>query len=805
LAQSYRFGDVEVRPAERQLLVEGRPAPVGARAFDVLIALIDHRDRVVSKNELLDMVWPGLVVEENNLQVQVSSLRKLLGPQSVATVPGRGYRFTLKVEPTDAAPSCPLPVRNHNLPAQLNSFIGREREIDEIRQSLRTARLVTLTSMGGTGKTRLSLQVAAEVVDEFSDGVWFVELAPVADERRVAQAVASVLGVKEEAGRPVVEALAKYASDRRMLIILDNCEHLAHACADLAKHLLQAGAHLKVLASSREPLHLPGETICPVPALGLPNRDQKIALESLLQCEAVRLFADRAAAVQPNFKVTAANAGAVAEICRRLDGIPLAIELAAARMRGMSIESIATRLNDCFRVLVGGDQTALPRQQTLRASIDWSYDLLEIPERVILRRLAVFAGGWTLEAAEAVCAGGDVEKAAVLELLMRLVDKSLVSLDADGERYHLLETVRQYALELLNASGESDPTRLRHLNYFVALAEMANPQLIGPQQAQWHARLGLERENLLSAHAWCENPANGCELGLRLVCAIKFYWVSQGLMELGHRVMVEALARAPATDRSLLRCKALLGAGQLGFFMGRYAEAQSYIEESLAIARERDDSTVIAMALQPLGMACLGQGHLAAARGHLEAALELARKGGNKREVAAALNALAQLYRMEGQLDTCELLYESGIVLARELNDDEVVAIALLNLAMVSICRARAARARQILPEVFEIVVRNGSKAVGQSVLEVSAGLAVLEDEWDRAARFFGAAEAQAARTGLRRDPADEAFLAPRIAKAREELGTPEFAAAEAQGRALAYASAISEARAWLEPETATR
>jgi non-specific serine/threonine protein kinase len=805
LAQSYRFGDVEVRPAERQVLVDGRPAPVGARAFDVLLALIDHRDRVVSKNELLDMVWPGLVVEENNLQVQVSSLRKVLGPNSVATIPGRGYRFTLKVEPGDAAPACPLPVHNHNLPAQLNSFVGREREIDEIRQCLRSARLVTLTSMGGTGKTRLSLQVAAGIVDEFSDGVWYVELAPVADERRVAQAVALVLGVKEEAGRPVVEALAKYVGDRRMLIVLDNCEHLAHACADLAKYLLQAGGQLKILASSREPLRVPGEAIYPVPALGLPNWDKHVALDALLQCEAVRLFVDRAVAVQPAFKVTAANAGAVAEICRRLDGIPLAIELAAARMRAMSIESIATRLNDCFRVLVGGDQTALPRQQTLRASIDWSYDLLEIPERVTLRRLAVFAGGWTMEAAEAVCAGGDVDETDVVELLMRLADKSLVALDAEGERYHLLETVRQYALELLNASGEADQTRMRHLSYFVALAETANPQLIGPQQARWHARLGLERENLLSAHTWCDNPANGCELGLRLVCAIKYYWAAQGLVELGHRMMVEALARAPGSDRSLLRCKALLGAGQFACFMGRYAEAQRYIEESLAIARELGDATMVAMALQPLGLACLGQAHLAAARGHFEAALDLARKGGNKREIAAALNALAQLYRMEGQLDTCELLYENGLALARELNDDEVLAIALLNLAMVSICRDRAAPARETLSEAFEIAARNGSKALGQSVLEVSAGLAVLEDELDRAARFFGAAEAQAARTGMRRDPADEAFLAPRIAKAREALGTPEFAAAESQGRALPYATAISEAGAWLERETATR
>ena len=258
MARSYRFGAVEVRPSERQLLVEGRPAPVGARAFDVLLALIDHRDRVVTKNELLDIVWPGLVVEENNLQVQVSSLRKLLGAQSVATVPGRGYRFTLEPEIEEAVAACPLPARRHNLPSQLTSFIGREQEIAEVRKCLAAHRLVTLTSVGGTGKSRLSLQVAAQVIDDFADGVWFVELAPLADERRVAHAVAAVLGVKEEAGRPIIEALVRHVRDRAMLIVLDNCEHVLHACADVAKQLLQSGEGVKILASSREQLHVAG-------------------------------------------------------------------------------------------------------------------------------------------------------------------------------------------------------------------------------------------------------------------------------------------------------------------------------------------------------------------------------------------------------------------------------------------------------------------------------------------------------------------------------------------------------------------
>ena len=799
MAQSYRFGDVEVRPAERQLLVEGRPAALGARAFDVLLALIDHRDRVLTKNELLDIVWPGLVVEENNLQVQVSSLRKLLGAQSVATIPGRGYRFTLEVEPIDGAPSSAVPLRKHNLPAQLNSFVGREREIGEIKECLESARLVTLCSVGGTGKTRLSLQVAAGLVHDYPDGVWFVELAPLSDERRVSQAIASVLHVTEEAGRPVLEALVKYVQDRRLLLILDNCEHLLQCCAEIAKHLLQAGTHLKILASSREQLHVAGEKVYPVPALALPNWDAKVAIDALVQSEAVRLFIDRTVAVQPAFKVTAANASAVADICRRLDGIPLAIELAAARASALSVESISARLNDCFRLLTGGDTTALPRQQTLRASIDWSYDLLTIPERVVLRRLAVFAGGWTLEAAEAVGAGGDVASADLMDLLTHLVDKSLVALDAQGERYHLLETVRQYAQELLHASGEEDETRTRHLNYFVAMANAARTGIVGPQQAFWLARLDSERENLLAAHTWCDNAPNGAELGFALVSGLNVYWTIRGLMGLGHRVMVDALARARAQDRSPARCRALFDAGQLDYFMGRYAEAQRHLEESLAIARELGNLQAIAKPLQPLGGACLGQGVLATARKHLEEALELARKSGEKRQIGAALNALAQLHRVEGALDTAQLLYENFLGHARELADSESIAIGHLNLAMVSICRGSNGDARARLLKALAIVDEIGSKSSGQSVLEVCAGLSALREEWEITAHFFGAAEAQSAQSGIHRDPTDEAFLAPLVAKARHALGAARSREAEEAGRALSYEEAMVQARVWLE------
>ena len=686
----------------------------------------------------------------------------------------------------------------NNLPQQMTSFVGRERELADVRTLLRKSRLLTLLGVGGLGKTRLSLQVAADVLDDYPDGVWFVELAPLTDGERVPQVVASVLGVKEEAGHPVQEALVKYVKDVQLLLVLDNCEHLLQACADLAVALLHAGPAVKVLASSREPLHVAGETNYPLPSLSVPQGDRKLAAAALAQYEAVRLFTDRAVAAKPAFQVTDQNAAAVSDICRHLDGIPLALELAAARARALSVEQIAERLDGRFHLLTGGDRTALPRQQTLRACIDWSYDLLSEPERALFRRLAVFAGGWTLEAAEAVGAGDAIEKTDVLDLLTHLVDKSLVALDADGDRYSLLETVREYAEERLDAAGEGHAVRTRHLDFYLALAEKARPELVGPHQAMWLARLDLERENLLSAHDWCDSAAIGAGAGLRLVYSMRPYWINRGLLGLGHRVTVEALARAGAQDRNVARCRALFDAGQLGCFMGRYAEAQGYLEESLAIAREIRDGQRIAAALQPLAFACLGQGDLATARKHLDEALALAQNLGNKREIATALNGLAQVHRREGNLDAAEPLYGQALVLSRELGDREHIALSLLNLAMVSITRGSSDRAREMLVDGLAIVRETGSKPAGQSVLEVSAAQAVLCADWARAARFYGAAEALTGQTGLQRDPTDEAFLVPLIEKARTAQGAAAFAADEAAGRALSYDVVMNEVRAWL-------
>ena len=672
----------------------------------------------------------------------------------------------------------------NNLPQELTSFIGRQAVLAHIKELLAQSRLLTLFGVGGIGKTRLSMQVAADGIDNFPDGVWLVELATLRDPQLVPQAVASALGVKEAAGRPVLEALLKFLRNRHLLLILDNCEHLLQACADLARQALQAGAGSKVLASSREPLRVAGETTYQVPALP--------------ESEAASLFIDRASAAKPGFQANREIAPVIANVCARLDGIPLAIELAAARVRTLPVQKIAARLDDRFRLLTRGDQSALPRQQTLRALIDWSYELLTDDERAVFRRLAVFAGGFTLETAEAVCAFGAIDTSHVFEHVTQLAEKSLVVIEAAGERYRLLETVRQYAHERLSESHEADEARTRHLGCYVALAEKARPGLAGPRQAEWLLLLDAERENLLEAHAWCDRADGGAELGLRLAYLLRPYWINRGVLGLGHRVTVEALSRTGAEARSFARCRGLFDAGQLSCFMGRYAEAQHYLEESLSIAREIGDTRRAMAAFQPLALAHFGQGDLPTARRYLEEALGFAQNLGEPREVAAATNALAQVHRVDGNLDQAEPLYDKVLALARELGDRESIAVALLNLAMVAVGRGSLERARTMLLDVLAIVQEIGSKRAGQSVLEVCGGLAAVRGDWARAARVYGAVEAQTAQTGLHRDPTDAAFLEPLLAKAQAALGSEAFAASENAGRALSYDEAMAEARAWL-------
>ncbi|TMH66470.1 MAG: tetratricopeptide repeat protein, partial [Betaproteobacteria bacterium] len=487
----------------------------------------------------------------------------------------------------------------------------------------------------------------------------------------------------------------------------------------------------------------------------------------------------------------------MAEICHRLDGIPLALELAAARVRALSVENIAVRLSNRFHLLTGGDRTALPRQQTLRASIDWSYDLLTTPERTLLRRFAIFSGGWTLEAAEAVAAFGDVDESDVLDLLTRLVEKSLVVLQSDGERYRLLESVKQYGQERLGESGEEDEARERHLAFYLALAEKAEPELLGAEAGASLARLDVEQPNLLSAHASCDRTESGATAGLRLVFALRNSWADRGLSGLGHRLTLEALARPGAGERGIARCRALAAAGMLEYFMGRYREAEEHMQESLAIAREIGDKERVGAALTLLGHVVLMQDP-AAARDYYEEALALGRELGDKRRLANVLNGLAVLYQSQGDLDRAQALYEETLAIDRERREPEGLALDLVNIATVSIQRGSADRVPEMLLEALEIADKAGFKRSVLIVLFHSIALATLLGEWERAARLYGWTEAQREETGLHREPTDELLLAPSLAQMQEALGMPAFHAAEVAGRSLSYDEIMAEARKWL-------
>jgi predicted ATPase len=751
---------------------------------------VAHGGQILVSQVVADLVRDRLPQGTSLVPVGAVQLRGVASPEPL-------YQVTHPDLRRHFPPPRELQATPNNLPLPLTSFIGRQDDLALLGALVRRARLVTIVGTGGLGKTRLALELAKRLVDAFPDGVWFVELAPIGDPQLVPVVVASVLSLAEETGRSTQDVLVAYLRERRVLLVLDNCEHLAAACGTLAQALVQARERLSIVATSREPLRVAGEAIHPLAALSLPEASSSTP-DALMQADAVRLFVARAGAGNPAFAIMPANASAVATICRRLDGIPLALELAAARMRSLSPATLAARLDDRFRLLTGGDRAALPRQQTLRALIDWSHDLLDDAERALFRRLGVFAGGFTLEACEAVCADEMLPADDVLDVLGRLVDKSLVVLAADGSHYRMLETIRQYAADRLAASHEDATFRGRHLRHYVDVAEAIWRMLSGPKQAQALARVDFERENLLAAHAWCDHAPDGAECDERLVYALKSYWITRGLPELGHRIASEALARTAGCPDSLLRCRALFNAGQIACWIGRYAEARGNLEESLAIARRRGDARRIAGALQPLALACLALGEVDAARGHVAEAVALARAEGDRHELLAALNAAAQLHRSQDELDEAVPLYRQMLEIARDIGDRESIAIGLLNLAMATLA-GNGDGVPAMLREVLGIVDETGSKPALQSVLEVCAGFAATRGEWTRAAELFGVAEAHAANTGLRRDPADEAFLAPRVAKARSALGDAAFADAERTGRGRELDAALAAARLWLE------
>ena len=686
----------------------------------------------------------------------------------------------------------------NNLPLQLTDFIGREHEVAEVRRQLGATRLLTIVGTGGLGKSRLALHVAAEVLDDYPDGVWLVELASLSEPRLVAQAVASVLGIKEEAGQPILDSLLAVTRARRMLLILDNCEHLADACAGFARSLLEGSRQVSILATSRERLAIAGERAYPLAPFPVPLPTAQLAAAAMQQFASVRLFIARATAAQPHFALTDHNAAHVAEVCHRLDGIPLALELAAARVRTMPVDRIAFRLHDRFRLLTGADRTALPRQKTLRALIDWSHDLLDDDEKAVFRQIATFPGSFTLEAAAALFVTEERDAFEAVDTVGNLVEKSLVVFDADGNRYRMLETIRQYARDKLDESREAPAVCRRYIDYYLDIVEKAAPASRGERGPEVFAMLDGEFENIAGAHAYCRTVPGTGPLDLRLMRAIRSYCLNRGLLAVYLGATVDALLHPENQVRDIARCRALSDAGQFELRLGRRDEALAHITESLAIARELRDDERVAITLQPLGVVHLDRGDFERAQACFEEALALAQAMGNRREVMTAQSTLAQFHRAAGHPAQAEAHAERCLEIAREISDQEGLAVALINLATIVAMRDDGPRAYALLAEAGERFGALGSRLIAPSFFDAMTGVTALAGSARLAALFHGRAEAELSLSGQQRDRADDAFMRAHVDLARAALPAAMFADAQREGREASLQEALRHASEWL-------
>jgi predicted ATPase/DNA-binding XRE family transcriptional regulator len=599
------------------------------------------------------------------------------------------------------------------LPRPLTSFVGRERELAEIKHLLASTRLLTLVGPGGVGKTRLALYLATDLVHKFRDGVLLVELAGIADPRIVPRAIATGLGLRDQPGRPMVEATMAALGVRRLLLVLDNCEHVVGACAALVDQLLRNCVELRVLATSREALAIGGETVWRLPSLSLPGRVGRPPVEIVAQSEAGQLFLARVRAALPSFALTEANSPAIAQICRRTDGIPLALELAAARVSVLSVEQIAERLDDALHLLVAGSRMAPARQQTLRATLDWSYSLLEEREKRLFERLSVFASAWDLEAAEAVCAGDEVEPSNVLNALGRLVDKSLVLAEPNQvrvARYRLLEPLRQYARERLQATPEGERVRLRLADFFLQVAEQAEPALTGPdQQARLHA-LEKDHDSLRAVLHWALEHRDESR-GLRLAVALGRFWRIRGHLVEGSEWLEQLLKLGgTAPQPTAVRAKAETHAGHLAFAQGRWEAAEIHYQSSLAIQRRAGDRLGIAGSQRDVGSVAQAQGEYGRASALYELSLALLRKQRAKQGIAECLNDLGEIARHRSEYERANELNEEALSLQRELGDTWGVARSLRELASVARHRGEYARSLALSEQALELQLSLGDR-----------------------------------------------------------------------------------------------
>lgn len=683
--------------------------------------------------------------------------------------------------------------RLSNLPAQLTNFIGREREIAGVKDLLSKHRLVTLAGAGGVGKTRLAQETAADLLDAhaFADGVWFVELAALAEPALVSQAIATTLKLTGQSGCAPLNVVTDYFETKQALLVLDNCEHLIAACAELTSHVLQRCHELRILVTSRERLRVPGEVIYRVPSLSFPNPTRLPPVENLLEFEAVSLFVDRTRNALPDFKVTTQNAKPLAHVCHRLDGIPLAIELAAARTHVMQVEQIAARLDDRFRLLTSDSRITLPRHKTLRALIDWSYDLLTEAEQTVLRRLSVFAGGWTLESAEAIAgdANGDV-----LDMLSQLVDKSLVTFehrDTAYARYRLLETIRQYAHERLLEHGEVEQTRDQHLKYFLHLAELAEPELRQADQIVWLDRLEVELDNFRAALEWSLEHERHIEAGLRLAAALMWLWdlrdhKREGSNWLERVLSAEAHTRGSESlsqTRTLARAQAFNAAAFLMGVQGYFTKQDALATQGLELSRKLGDPGQRSKAFALWNLACVARIQQDYSRAHtlFEESLALYRQTKDAVGITHCLVALGDIALVEDDYDRAKILFEESLVLRKDIGDKNGMANAYLTLGEVAFGQGDFAQATALSELSLALYVEVGNRSAQGMVLNFIGSVSQAQGEYAKAIRHSESALALAHEIG------DKSF----IAVSRYHLGQISWSQGEYEQAARLYEEAL--------------
>jgi len=678
------------------------------------------------------------------------------------------------------------------LPVPPTTIIGREAEVGEMRELLqkKSTRLVTLTGPGGTGKTRLALQVGIEMMDEFAEGVSFIPLAAVRDPNFVASSIAQSLGVKEAAGIPVFDTLREYLHNRETLLLLDNFEQVISA-APVVSNLLSTCPRIKIIVTSRESLRVRGEREFAVLPLALPESETQMSANDLLDYSSVALFVERAQAARSDFSLTEENAHWVTEICARLDGLPLAIELAAARTKLLSPQSLLARLENRLQLLRGGQRDLPARQQTMRDAIEWSYELLEEEEKSLFRRLSVFVGGFTLEAVEAVChSTGDMD---IFDRVVSLVDKSLLSRSevSEGEpRFTMLETIREYGRDSLTANGELQSGRRNHSDYYLKLAERADPELWGPKGAEVFKLLETELDNLRAALRWSHSEESEAETTLRLAGALARFWWVRGYFSEGGEWLDKALTRS-AEIMTPARVKAFLAASYLSYFQGNLSRSRSLAEEALALSRQIEDERNISQSLNALGRHALDDKNYNRAREMFEEGLLLARRSGDKTMIGISLNNLGELARIRGDHERARILYEESLNIHRELGIQGAVVTNLANLGHTSLAQRDWNAATRFYVESLRMSYRLGDRRVVCLGLMGIAGAYWAEREPERAARLLGAAEAEREAINYKVEQGDRAVYDQIIERVHQSLGDNAFEKVWSQGRSMRPGQAV--------------